>query len=202
MSALPRDSRLSVKEYLALDRATTDGRYEYYDGDVRLLAGGSPNHAKVAANLIGALLVNLGDKRCGVFTSDARVQIAARRYVYPDVTVSCDDRDQIHPETLHYPCLVIEVLSPATEAFDRGRKLAYYRACPSIQEYALVDAQSAAVEIFRREHDGQWSYHTFGAGDTVELASVGVSFPVALVYRLIELPPEEPEPPDDDEPEE
>ena len=82
----------------------------------------------------------------------------------------------------------MEVLSESTEAFDRGRKFAYYRECPTIQEYVLVDSHRLAVEVFRREAPHLWTYHAWGTGDEVELASLGIHFPLASVYRNVLLP--------------
>ena len=92
---------------------------------------------------------------------------------------------------IQYPCLIVEVLSPSTEAYDRGRKLAYYRDCPTIWEYMLVDSQRQAIEVFRREKNKLWTYHAFGPGDDVELASLGARFPLAKAYRNVMFPVDE-----------
>ncbi|QBD80533.1 Uma2 family endonuclease [Ktedonosporobacter rubrisoli] len=97
-----------------------------------MLAGGSINHALVIANLIGILYGALRGKPCRVYNSDIRLQLSKARYVYPDITVSCDERDKGQGDSIRYPRLVVEVLSPSTEAFDRGRKAAYYRECASL----------------------------------------------------------------------
>jgi Uma2 family endonuclease len=82
----------------------------------------------------------------------------------------------------------VEVLSSSTEAYDRGRKFAYYRACPMVQEYVLVDTQRQAVEVYRRKTDTLWTLHPFGPGDQVELASLNLSFPIAALYENVALP--------------
>lgn len=185
MSALPHRSTISVEDYLQLDRGSIEKRYEYIDGYVRMLAGGTPDHAKIGANIIGVLYGLLEGSSCSVYTSDVRVCLAETRYVYPDVSVSCDARDQEQGDMIQHPCLVVEVLSPSTEAYDRGRKLAYYRDCPTIWEYMLVDSQRQTVEVFRREKNKLWTYHAFGPGDEVELASLGVRFPLMKAYRNV-----------------
>jgi Uma2 family endonuclease len=187
MATLPHRPSMSIEAYLDLDRRSSETRYEYIDGYVRMLAGGTPDHAKIAANVIGVLYGILEGSSCSVYTSDVRVCLAETRYVYPDVSVSCDAWDQEQEEMIQYPCLIVEVLSPSTEAYDRGRKLAFYRQCPSIREYVLVDSQRQTVEVFRREKNTFWTYHAFGPGDDVELASLGVRFPLVKLYRNVVL---------------
>jgi Uma2 family endonuclease len=191
MATLPHRPSMSIDEYLDLDRRSSETRYEYSDGYVRMLAGGTPDHAKIAANVIGVLYGVLEGSSCSVYTSDVRVCLAKTRYVYPDVSVSCDARDQEQEEMIQYPCLIVEVLSPSTEAYDRGRKLAFYRQCPSIREYVLVDSQRQTVEVFRREKNTCWTYHAFGPGDDVEVASLGVRFPLVKLYRNVVLAEDE-----------
>ncbi len=191
MATLPHRPSMSIEAYLDLDRRSSETRYEYIDGYVRMLAGGTPDHAKIAANVIGVLYGILEGSSCSVYTSDVRVCLAETRYVYPDVSVSCDARDQEQVEMIQYPCLIVEVLSPSTEAYDRGRKLAFYRQCPSIREYVLVDSQRQTVEVFRREKNTFWTYHAFGPGDDVELASLGVRFPLVKLYRNVVLAEDE-----------
>ncbi len=184
MMALPNRSPLSVEEYLQLDQGSSEARYEYIDGYVRMLAGGTPNHAKISANVIGILYGLLEGRPCSVYTSDVHVCLSEQRYVYPDISVSCERQDQEQGEMLYSPCLIVEVLSPSTEAYDRGRKLAYYRES-TIQEYMLIDSQLASIEIFRREKHSLWTYHAFGVDDEVELSSLGIHFPLVKVYRNV-----------------
>lgn len=127
MVADPHRRFMSVEEYLELDRKSPDARYEFIDGIVTMLDGGTANHSLIAANIISSLHTLLRGQSCRTYTSDMRVNIAGNRYVYPDVTVSCDERDLGAVETLHYPSLIVEVLSASTEVYDRGRKFGYYR---------------------------------------------------------------------------
>jgi Uma2 family endonuclease len=196
MTALPRRSTMSVEEYLQLDRSSIDTRYEYIDGHVIMMAGGTLDHATISANIISVLRNLLRGSPCRVFTTDARVRISETRYVYPDVSVSCDTQDRGRVDIVQFPRLVVEVLSPSTEATDRGRKLAYYRQCPTVQEYMLINYQYPSVELYRREKNTLWTYHVFEVDDDIELASLGVRFPVTAVYEDVVFPPEE----NDDEP--
>lgn len=188
MTALPHRPTMSVEEYLELDRRSVERRYEYIDGYVTMLAGGTLDHAMISANVISVLRSSLRGSPCRVFTSDARVCLSEKRYVYPDISVSCDERDRGQTDTIQYPRLVVEVLSPSTEGYDRGRKFAYYRECPTIQEYVLVDTQYPAVEVYRREKDRFWTLHAFDLNDNVQLASLGIHFSVSAVYEDITFP--------------
>lgn len=188
--ALPHRSSMEVADYLELDRTSLDTRYEYIDGSVTMLAGGTANHATIAVNVTSLLHQLLRGTSCRVYNSDLRVQLSASRYVYPDASVSCDERDRGQNETIRSPHLIVEVFSPGTEAYDRGRKFAYYRACPTIQEYVLIDSQHLAVDIFRRQKNSFWTFHAFSSGDEIELASLQLHFPIAALYENVTLPPE------------
>jgi Uma2 family endonuclease len=188
--ALPNRSMLSVEEYIQLDEGSYETRYEYIDGHLRMLAGGTPNHAQIAANIIITLGGLLTGNSCNIYTSDVRVQLSESRYVYPDVTVSCDKRERGDSNMLLHPRLVVEVLSPSTEAYDRGEKLTYYRECSTIQEYMLVNTQRYLIEIFRRETSNLWTYHAFNLHEEMELASLDIRFAVTQIYRNVEIPSE------------
>jgi Uma2 family endonuclease len=191
MTALPNRPLMSVEEYLQLERSSTDTRYEYIDGHVRMLAGGSADHSTISLNMAGILRRLLHDSPCRVYNSDLKVRLSEKRYVLPDVFVSCDERDRGRIDTVHFPRLIIEVLSPSTEAHDRGRKLSFYRACATIQEYVLVDSLRPAIEVYRRAENNFWTYHAFEPGDDVELTSLGIQFSVADAYEYVTFPPDE-----------
>ena len=178
----PSYERMDFEEYLSLVEQDPDHAYEYLDGRVYMMTGGSPDHAIIGSNLNGLLQTFLRGRRCIVYNSDVYVQPSEHYRVCPDVTVSCDQRDRGAQEVIRYPLLVAEVLSPTTEARDRGQKSLQYRSCPSIQEYLLISSEFPLVEVFRREKQGFWSLYTLGLGDTIELSSLGLRFPVAEVY--------------------
>jgi len=190
MVADPHRLFMSVEEYLALDSSSPDARYEFIDGIVTMLAGGTINHSRISVNLIVALDGLLRGKSCMVCNSDMRLEISATRYVYPDISVSCDPRDQEQGDrdSIQYPCIVFEVLSASTEAYDRGRKFDYYRACPTLREYVLVDTQQQAIDLYRRQTENLWTFHPFRSGDEVELKSINVHFPIDSVYENVSFP--------------
>ena len=134
MLAQPQHIKMSVEEYLVLDRESQDGRYEYIDGYAYMMAGGSANHATISGNIYAILKSLLRGSSCRAYNSDMKVHVSEKRYFHPDVTVTCDPRDRGTVDFIQSPRLVIEVLSASTEAYDRGRKLQWYLACPSIEE--------------------------------------------------------------------
>ena len=184
--AFPYHSDMTVEEYLRLDERDENVRYEYVDGQIRMLAGGTPNHAQISANFISLLYFPLEGKGCRIFTSDVYARLSETRYVHPDVVVSCDERDRRQKKVIQYPRIIVEVLSPGTESYDRRQKFTYYQSYASLQEYVLVDAEQQWIELFRRESNNLWSYHTFGPDSEVELTSVGAHFPIASVYRDVD----------------
>ena len=175
-------SVMSVEDYLVLNRNSKDTRYEYLDGEIRMLAGGSPDHSIIIANLTAAIKGSLKGSQCRVYNSDVQLKLSEKRYVFPDVTISCDERDRNQKEMIRHPRVVVEVLSPTTEATDRGKKAAYYRACPTIQEYVMVDSEEIFVEVHRRE-EGRWTINTFELGDTITLESLDIQFPIEDAYE-------------------
>ena len=181
--ALAHNELMNVEAYLEFDR-NSEARYEYVDGKISLLAGGSRNHATVAFTLARLLWNTLGGGPCHVYTSDMRVSVSPTRYFYPDVTVSCDERDAPgEDDILHSPRLVIEVLSPNTESYDRGDKFGYYQRCPTIQEYVLVSTRQQRIEVYRRTTGKRWTLDIYEPDDEVELASLAVRFPLKAVYK-------------------
>ena len=185
--ALPEYPLIDVEDYLHLDRHSQDRRYEYLDGELLMLAGGSTYHSRIIANLTGILYSFLKEGPCNVYNSDVRLQLSESRYVHPDVTVSCDPRDNELDDMIRYPRLIAEVLSPSTEALDRGKKFLYYQECATLQEYIMVDSQSIRVEVYQREGDG-WKFHTYGPGSTVVLENSSIQFLVNDLYQGMKLP--------------
>jgi Uma2 family endonuclease len=190
---LQRERWISSEEYLELDRASLDVKYEYDDGHMYAMSGGTVEHGQIAINMIRALANHFGQGPCRAFSSDTKTQVAESKYYYPDVTVSCNPEDRQRGVTIiRSPRLVMEVLSPSTETNDRGRKFRAYRACPSIQEYILVSSQHQEVEIYQRQGD-VWVYRQFGPGQQVPLVSIGLSIAMADIYWLTDIAEQEPE---------
>lgn len=180
---------MTLEEYRALERTSTDTKHEYFDGQVYAMSGGTRRHSTLGGTFYAVLLQALEDGPCRVFNSDMRVRLSQSVQVYPDATVTCDERDIADDEDdeIAYPKLVVEVLSPGTERVDRGRKLRDYQRCPSVEEYALVNADYRAVEVYRR-NGANWTYHRYEGDGMVELASIGARIPLAAIYLRTAVP--------------
>jgi Uma2 family endonuclease len=189
-----RNERISLKDYFDLLGRDPEHRYEYLDGYIYMMTGGTPDHS-IIGNNVGRILANLlQGRRCIVYNSDLYVELSESYRVCPDVTVSCDPRDRGAQEAIHYPSLVVEVLSSTTEARDRGKKSLQYRSSQTIQEYLLINTEALIVELFRREKNGFWTIYTLGPNNQIELTSLGVRFPVIEVYQNTSIIDEEHEP--------
>ncbi len=177
--------RFTPAEYFAWEEQQ-QVRHEYIDGEVYAMTGGTLNHGRIALNVAFLLKNHLRGSSCQTGNSDCRVNIhTSSHYVYPDVSVTCDERDKTNIQYITYPCLIIEVLSSSTEAYDRGNKFKLYRRNPILQEYALVDSETMAIELFRKTGDDNWRIIDYDPGDTVELTSVTLTFPIEQVYEDI-----------------
>lgn len=189
MVAQREPQHMSVAEWRELERANPDVKYEYIDGLVYMMSGGSLAHARISSNTVRALEDALGGRPCFVYNSDASVRLSETRYTYPDASVSCDPRDEPTAEQIQVmaPRIVVEVLSDSTEGKDRIRKAHLYHACPTIQEYVLIATRYQAVEVQRRIN-GEWTIHLYGPGDEIELASIGVRLPLSMLYRGTTVP--------------
>jgi Uma2 family endonuclease len=182
--------RLTPQDYFEWE-AQQQLRYEYFDGEVFAMAGGSLAHADIALNIASLLRAQVKG-RCKVRNSDAKVGITEDGpFVYPDVSVSCDQRDRTAQTFSRYPCLIVEVVSPGTEAYDRGGKFTLYRRLDSLKEYVLVGSEAKTVEVFRRNSDGSWAFIPYGPEETIELASLGVRLPMAAIYEEVALEQED-----------
>lgn len=173
-------------DYLELE-ASSDVKHEFLDGNAWAMAGGSPEHAAVAGNVIGLLRQALVGQRCRPFSSDLRVRVTETGLAtYPDVSVICDqielDPEDRRGHTAVNPTLLVEVLSPSTEAYDRGEKLAHYKRIAALREVMLVAHDEHRVDLWRRTAEG-WTQLTFHAGQAVVLESLhGIRLPVDDVY--------------------
>jgi len=185
MVANPQLRWMSPQEYLEWE-PLQQLRHEYIDGEVFAMTGGTKPHNRIAFNLATALDSHVAQSGCEVYIADVKVQVAtASTYSYPDVVVTCDPRDRESNSIVQYPCLIVEVLSPSTEAYDRGGKFAKYRQLKTLQEYVLIDSEQIGVDCFRRNEQGFWVLYPYTAEDTITLESVGLTLPVTALYRQV-----------------
>jgi len=175
---------ISLEEYLDLERASEE-RHELIDGEMFAMSGGTGEHSRIAVKIVSRLDAALLSKPCEVFNSDLRIHIEARgRYTYADALVVCGSPQYLDQkrDTLLNPTAIFEVLSDSTESYDRGEKFAGYRTLPSLQEYVLVSQKEKLVEHFHRQSDGSWLLRVSGAGESVNLPSLGCELAVDEIY--------------------
>jgi len=175
--------KMAIAEYLEWE-SQQEVRHEYVNGAVFAMTGGTILHNDIALNFYTALRPHLKSRGCRINVSDVKVQVSpASPYYYPDILVSCDARDLNARKLIQYPTLIVEVLSPGTEAKDRGKKFIDYQTIPSLQEYVLIDSEQVAVECYRRGEGKMWLYYPYTVGDVISLSSVEFKCPIALLYE-------------------
>jgi Uma2 family endonuclease len=173
----------SFAQYLEVEEIS-EVRHEYYEGEIYAMAGRTPEHAAIAAAVMAALGRQLDRKPCRVYSSDLRVRILATGLAtYPDVTVICGaaERDPYSPTHVVNPKVVVEVLSPSTEAYDRTEKLQHYQQVPSLDAIVLVESRGDQVTLWRRK-DGLFEAQTFGRGELVRIDVTGCSLAVEELF--------------------
>jgi Uma2 family endonuclease len=186
-----RSGAMSEEEFHKLECLDPDRKYEYIDGVAYMMSRGTVGHDRIRRNVDNLLDRSLLSGPCTPFGVDVQVLLGFKKsgkkhYVYPDATVSCAEEDRRSDNTLvESPKVVIEVLSPGTEARDHGVKFKAYQKCPPIQEIVLVSQFAQYVEIWQRDGQNieQWNYRHYGPGETVEFASIDVHFEIDELYR-------------------
>ncbi|MBZ0286639.1 MAG: Uma2 family endonuclease [Anaerolineae bacterium] len=187
MSALS-NPHWTADEYLAFERESQE-KHEFVDGEIYLMTGASENRNLVVSNTLTSLNVQLRGRPCKVYPSDMLVEISATGdHHYPDVSVVCGEaminRDKL--DTLLNPTLIIEVLSPSTEQYDRGKKFQNYRSLESLREYVLIAQDAPRMEQFVRQEDGRWLLSdAVGLEAQVTLPSIGCTLALADVYDKV-----------------
>ncbi|NCJ07355.1 Uma2 family endonuclease [Synechococcales cyanobacterium C] len=163
-------------------------RYEYVDGEAYAMTGSTILHNAIAVNLIAALRSHVRGSAFRVLALDAKIGITGQgSFFYPDVLVTCDERDRRAIQFVQFPCLIVEVLSQTTEAYDRGAKFSQYRRLASLREYVLINSDQISVEIFRLNERGKWELTPYAINDTIQLTSIDFQFPIDLLYEEVEL---------------
>ena len=176
--------KITLDEFLAWEDQQPE-RHEFYNGEVFAMVGGRRIHERVIGNLAFRLQSQLEGSACQVFAAGMKLQITDNTVLYPDVMVTCDRADLRADLAMRSPTLVIEVLSPSTQAYDRSQKFALYRQLPSLQEYLLIDPETLRVEGFRREPDDRWVLVDMSPDALMDCARVGCAVPMAQVFEGI-----------------
>ena len=187
MATNPEQQRMSFERYLLLV-SNSERRYEYYDGEVGLMAGGSSNHATIALNFGVALDQALdNDAPCRPYVTNKLVRVTPTKTLIPDVVVSCDMADHGESQIIDAPVLVVEALSRSTEMTDLFVRLALYQAKESIQEIVFISQVIQRVEVFSRSAT-DWLYHQYGAGQSFHLRSLDIEIEVRQLYQRLFIP--------------
>ena len=188
MSVQPRP-HLTPEEYLEGERVSEE-KHEYFRGEVFAMGGASVSHVRIVSNLVRTLGNQLLARPCEVFPTDMRVKVSQTGlYTYPDVSVACGDPefDDEQRDTLLNPRLIIEVLSPSTEAYDRGKKFSHYGTITSLAEYVLIAQDRPCIDQYVRQPSGDWLRHEVtGPEETIQLPSIECELKLAEVYARVE----------------
>jgi Uma2 family endonuclease len=192
ISATEHFPHFTPAEYLEWE-AQQDLRYEYIEGRVRPIANETIDRIiNPATNLSTMLQEQLRGSVCRVFGDRVKVQIlASNSFCYPDLSISGDVHDRSANNFISHPCTIVEVVSPSTEAYDRGEKFGLYRLLPSLQEYVLVSTDLMHVDIHRQRSSGIWEFSSYSTGSVVELTGINFSFEIDRLYEDAGFEPEE-----------
>ncbi|ATG89775.1 Uma2 family endonuclease [Methylomonas koyamae] len=191
--ALAEKLKLSSTDYLQGEASATV-KHEYLDGEVWAMVGASDAHVSISMNLAFLLKQALKQSPCRPYISDMKVNVAAANaFFYPDVLVTCHPKDRENRLFKQYPVFIAEVLSPSTEAFDRGAKFAAYRQLDSLQSYWLIDSRTQAIDCFRRTADNAWLLHSYtGPSAKLALPELDLALDFAEIYADVTLDAEPP----------
>ena len=178
---------MTADEYLEWE-SHQEIRHEYCNGEVFAMSGGTKDHDELPFNLRRQLIDQVERDGCRMSGSDVKVMVREGLFFrYPDLSVSCDDRDASNDTYYTFPKLIVEVLSDSTESVDRGDKFQEYIQIPTLEEYVLISTKQRQVECFRRGEGRMWLYSAYKSGEIVEIASIGVEFPIEQLYRNVQL---------------
>ena len=193
MSALPKQRLFTDEEYLILEERATR-RSEFYFGEIFAMAGATRRHNVISTNVTASLHAQLRRRPCEVYQNDMRVKIHKNFYTYPDVVVVCGEPkiERRRGETLLNPTVLIEVLSPSTEQFDRSEKAKNYRTIASLQELILISQHKPNIEHYARQSTGAWLISEITDAQTVlRLDSIECRLDLADVYEKVDFDTEE-----------
>lgn len=199
MIADPKLTYMTPEEYLDWEEEQPL-KYGYIDGEIYDMTGGTIPHNDIAVNLTTLFKTYLRGKGCKVSMSDAKVGASKKGpFHYPDVMVTCDLRDQKARKVIYYPCLIVEVLSPSTEAFDRGDKFKHYRQISTLKEYVIISADKMSLDCYRLNEKNKWELTSYSLDEMnlspeeieIELTSINYSCPLSSIYEEVALSEED-----------
>ncbi|TVR59641.1 MAG: Uma2 family endonuclease [Candidatus Competibacteraceae bacterium] len=178
----------TTEDYLAWEERNP-GKHEYLAGEIFAMVGATDAHVTITGNLFTLLRAHVRGRPCRAYMADMKLRVdAADAFFYPDLLVTCAPEDHASSRFKRQPTLLVEVLSAATAAFDRGQKFGIYRQLPSLREYVLIEQNRMSVECFRRDEQDRWVLQAYGPGDRVELSSLDFSAVIEVLYEDVTLP--------------
>ncbi|KZL49462.1 Uma2 family endonuclease [Nodularia spumigena CS-591/12] len=181
-------SYISPEEYLEIEKSSPI-KHEYIQGQIYAMAGASDAHVTITANLVTLLRNHIRGTGCRLYVADMKVRIESLNiFYYPDIMVTCDQRDTSFEYFKRYPSLIIEVLSPSTEALDRGDKFSDYQELETLQEYVLISQNRPRVDCFRRNTEGRWELYSYRGNQELQLNTLNFSGSLTDVYEDVSLP--------------
>ncbi len=181
--------QLTPVEYLEWE-AQQELRYEFVDGRISAMNSESAQHDRIAANFFAILQAHLQCTVCRVFNSKVKVQtLESNAFCYPDLSVSSNVRDRSANNFITHPCLIVEVVSPISEVYERGEKFTLYRQAATLEEYVLVSTEKIWLDVYRRNALGSWDVSTYESGSAIELQSVNFTLEIDRLYedRVVEI---------------
>jgi Uma2 family endonuclease len=182
MRASPVQPHLTPEAYLEAEKFSPI-KHEYINGKIYDMAGASDAHVTLMLNMAFTLKNHLQGTGCRVYASDMKARIDSLNiFYYPDILVTCDARDREFEYFKCYPCLIIEVLSDSTEAFDRGDKFLDYQEIETLKEYILINQKRQQIECFRRNSEGNWVLYVYRGDREFQLASINFTASIAHLY--------------------
>ena len=186
-------SFITPEQYLEVERKA-EYKSEYFQGEMSAMAGAKEVHHVLDLNVAAELRQQFRSRPCRAYSNDMRVRVASTGlYTYPDVIGVCGERQFLddQTDTLLNPSVIVEVLSPSTEAYDRGRKFEYYQSIESLREYLLVSSDRMHVDLYTRQSDDRWLLTSANRPeDSLDLASVDCRLTVAQIYEDVDLSPQ------------
>lgn len=179
-------NKMSIEEYIKFEKAS-DAKHEYYKGEVFAMAGAGPRHNIISKNLMRDIAMALRGKPCQPYGSDLRINIPENTlFTYPDISIICGDiiTSEYDDDTAKLPAVIIEILSPSTRDYHRGKKFQLYRDIPALKEYMLVDSESIHVEVFRLNARNHWELEEYNSlSGEFSIVSMGILLSVSAIYE-------------------
>eukprot|EP01012_Entosiphon_sulcatum_P009782 TRINITY_DN15607_c0_g1_i1.p1 TRINITY_DN15607_c0_g1~~TRINITY_DN15607_c0_g1_i1.p1 ORF type:complete len:201 (-),score=28.20 TRINITY_DN15607_c0_g1_i1:338-940(-) len=180
--------RYTVEEYLEMEKESTE-KHEYYQGEIFAMSGAGFNHNLIFSNVFGFLFSKLKGSKCIPFGSDMRMNIPENTlFTYPDISIYCNEVKHLNKDedTILHPTVIIEILSPSTKNYDRGKKFNLYKDIPSLKEYIMIDSESVSVEAYYVNEEKNWMLNKhIEISDTFSLVSMGFDVPLADIYERV-----------------